>query len=49
MLSDTSMAAKVLPFYTEWMMMDHCLFGLLRVEGRAIAVSSIKVVSDNGE
>jgi hypothetical protein len=50
MLTDASKAAEVLPaWYTERMMMDHWLFGLVTVDGRTIAISSIKAVSDNGE
>jgi hypothetical protein len=29
--------------------MNHWLFGLVTVDGRTIAISSIKVISDNGE
>ena len=50
MLTDASKAAEVLPaWYTERMMTDHWLFGLVTVDGRTIAITSIKAVSDNGE
>lgn len=50
MLTDVSKAVEVLPaWYTERMMMDHWLFGLVTVDGRTIAITSIKAVSDNGE
>jgi hypothetical protein len=50
MLTDASKAAEVLPaWYTERMMMDYWLFGLVTVDGRTIAITSIKAVSDNGE
>lgn len=50
MLTDAGKAAEVLPaWYTERMMMDHWLFGLVTVDGRTIAITSIKAVSDNGE
>jgi len=50
MLTDVSKAFEVLPaWYTERMMMDHWLFGLVTVDGRTIAITSIKAVSDNGE
>jgi hypothetical protein len=50
MLTDASKAVEVLPaWYTERMMMDHWLFGLVTVDGRTIAITSIKAVSDNGE
>ncbi|WP_430386723.1 hypothetical protein [Blastomonas fulva] len=49
MLTDVSKAIEVLPaWYTERMMMDHWLFGLVTVDGRTIAITSIKAVSDNG-
>jgi type IV secretory pathway TraG/TraD family ATPase VirD4 len=50
MLTDASKAAEVLPaWYTERMMMDYWLFGLVTVSGQTIAITSIKAVSDNGE
>jgi hypothetical protein len=50
MLTDVSKAVEVLPaWYTERMMMDHWLFGLVTVDGRTIAITSIKAVSDNRE
>jgi len=50
MLTDASKAVEVLPaWYTERMMMDHWLFGLVTVDGRTIAITKIKAVSDNGE
>jgi hypothetical protein len=50
MLTDASKAAEVLPaWYTERMIMDYWLFGLVTVDGRTIAITSIKAVSDNGE
>lgn len=50
MLTDASKAAEVLPaWYTERMMTDYWLFGLITVDGRTIAITSIHAVSDNGE
>lgn len=50
MLTDAGKATEVLPaWYTERMMMDHWLFGLVTVDGRTIAITSVKAVSDNGE
>lgn len=49
MLSDVSKAAEVLPaWYTTRMMTDHWLFGLLTTDGRTLAITKIKAVSDDG-
>lgn len=50
MLDDAGAAAEVLPtWYTSRMMMDHWLFGLLTADGRVIAITRIRSISDDGE
>ncbi len=48
MLTDASKVAEVLPaWYTERMMQDDWLFGLLTVDGRIVAITKITAVSDD--
>lgn len=50
MLTDASKAAELVPaWYTERMMCDDWLFGLLTDDGRTIAVRRITAVSDDGK
>jgi len=50
MLTDVSQAVEVLPvWYTERMMRDHWLFGLLTIDGRTIVIKRILAVSDNAQ
>lgn len=49
MLTDASKAAEVLPaWYTERMMQDYWLFGLLMRDGRTMAIKQITAISDDG-
>ena len=50
MLNDASKVAEVLPaWYTERMMKDDWLFGLLTSDGRTIAIRRITAVSDDAK
>ncbi len=50
MLSDASKAAEILPaWYTQRMMQDNWLFGLLTATGQMIAINRITAISDDGK
>lgn len=50
MIKDAGVASEVLPaWYMSRMMQDHWMFGLITIDGRMIAITSITSVSDNGE
>lgn len=50
MIDDAGLASEVLPaWYTRRMMMDDWMFGLITIDGRMIAITSIRAISDNGE
>lgn len=50
MVNDAGLASEVLPaWYTSRMMMDDWMFGLITIDGRMIAITSITSISDNGE
>jgi len=50
MVDDWSKAAEILPaWYTERMMSDHWLFGLLTSDGRTLVIKRITALSDDGK
>jgi hypothetical protein len=50
MLSDAGKVAEILPaWYTQRMMQDHWLFGLLTATGQMIAIKRITSLSDDGK
>ena len=50
MIGDAGLASEVLPaWYTSRMMQDDWMFGLITIDGRMIAITSIASISDNGE